>query len=74
VRHAGFNPLDHCNQWGWKEGRDPSVDFDTGGYPRANPDVAAAQINPLVQYLVWGAHEGRAAEANGLWATVGRPA
>ena len=30
-------------QFGWHEGRDPSVDFDTTAYLAAYPDVAAAQ-------------------------------
>ena len=28
---------------GWREGRDPSLEFDTASYLAANPDVAAAQ-------------------------------
>ena len=42
VAASGTNPLDHYDQFGWKEGRDPSVHFDTLGYLAANPDVAAA--------------------------------
>ena len=45
--------------FGWHEGRDPSVDFDTTAYLAAYPDVAAANINPLVHFLQFGQHEGR---------------
>lgn len=37
VAAAGFNPLDHYNTSGWKEGRDPSVNFDTSNYLSDNP-------------------------------------
>ena len=42
VAAAGVNPLDHYNMFGWHEGRDPSLDFDTTSYLAANPDVKAA--------------------------------
>ena len=42
VAAAGINPLDHYHQFGWREGRDPSVDFDTDVYLAHHPDVAAA--------------------------------
>jgi len=29
VKAAGVNPLDHYHTNGWKEGRDPSPNFDT---------------------------------------------
>jgi len=32
---------------GWKEGRDPSVNFDTKSYLAAYADVAAAHLDPL---------------------------
>src|ERR1035441_3976402 len=33
--------------------------FDPTFYNRANPEVAAANIDPLTHYLEWGAREGR---------------
>ena len=51
VKAANVNPLDHYNQFGWKEGRDPSVGFDTTSYRAAYPDVAAANVNPLTHFL-----------------------
>lgn len=51
--------LQHYNQWGWHEGRDPSAFFDTSGYLAAYADVAAAGINPLEHYHDWGWREGR---------------
>jgi hypothetical protein len=41
-----------------------SCTFDT--HPTANPDVDAAHVNPLEHFLLFGAHEGRAA-INGGW-------
>ena len=34
--------------YSWKEGRDPDAYFSTKGYLAANPDVAAAGIDPLI--------------------------
>ena len=64
---ADVNPLDHYNLFGWREGRDPSVGFDTTSYLAAYPDVAAANVNPLTHYLTYGFHEGRSAFADGVW-------
>ena len=59
-RPPAINPLQHYEQFGWKEGRDPSASFDTLGYLAANPDVAAAHVNPLDHFLQFGIYEGRA--------------
>ena len=64
---ANVNPLDHYNTFGWREGRDPSVGFDTTSYLAAYPDVAAARVNPLAHFLHFGIHEGRSAFADGVW-------
>jgi serralysin len=57
------------HQSGWHEGRDPSVNLDTIAYLAANPDIAAARIDPLVHYLQLGIHENRATFADGVWAS-----
>jgi hypothetical protein len=46
---------------------DPSVGFDTTRYLAANPDVAAAYVNPLSHYLHSGQYEDRSSQADGLW-------
>jgi hypothetical protein len=61
------NPLDHYHQYGWTEGRDPSVGFDTGTYLATYTDVAAAHIDPLWHFLRNGIHEGRSTFADGMW-------
>jgi len=58
VKAAGVNPLDHYDQAGWKEGRDPSTAFDTTDYLSHYPDVNAAHVNPLTHFLQFGIHEG----------------
>jgi hypothetical protein len=45
----------------------PSVSFDTTSYLAANPDVAAAHINPLTHFLFAGQREGRSAWGDGVW-------
>ena len=44
---------------GWKEGGDPSPDFSTSHYLRANGDVAGSGINPFFHYLRYGELEAR---------------
>jgi hypothetical protein len=44
-----------------------SAGFDTLGYLAANPDVAAAHVNPLDHFLQNGIYEGRAAVNDGPW-------
>ena len=64
ARRQSARPL---HAFGWKEGRDPSVDFDTTSYLAAYPDVAAAHVDPLAHFLQFGHHEGRSAFADGVW-------
>ena len=59
VWKAKVNPLDHFCNFGWKENRNPSKNFNTREYLKNNPDVAQANINPLVHYLADGQKEGR---------------
>ncbi len=51
--------LQHFNNLGWKEGRDPNAIFDTKGYLAAYTDVAQAGVNPLAHYDGIGFKEGR---------------
>ena len=53
---SGFQ---HYREFGWAEGRDPSAWMDTSAYLAANTDVAAAHIDPLQHFLLYGVHEGR---------------
>jgi hypothetical protein len=55
---AHINPFVHYDQNGWK--KDAIRDcFDTSSYLAANPDAAAAHIDPLLHYLQFGMAEGR---------------
>jgi len=53
----------HYQTYGWKEGRGASMYFDTSAYLAQNQDVAITGINPLDHFLIWGAAEGRLAQA-----------
>ena len=44
---------------GWRKGLNPDAWFDTRYYLARNPDVAAAQVNPLLHYETYGWKEGR---------------
>ncbi len=61
VKNAGVDAEWHFNNYGWKEGRDPSAYFDTSAYLARHTDVAAAGINPHQHFLAWGLNEGRTA-------------
>jgi hypothetical protein len=59
VAHAAVDPLEHFMTHGWREGRDPSINFSVTYYLRANPDVESVGINPLLHYVLSGRSEGR---------------
>lgn len=61
VKRAGVDAADHYLKYGWKEGRNPSVGFETTSYLRLNPDVAEAGQNPLVHFIEFGERQGRKA-------------
>lgn len=50
----------HYNNNGRFEGSNPNAIFNTNEYLTANPDVAAAGVNPFQHYLANGVNEGRA--------------
>ena len=58
-RRRSGRPLRRDGRLGGAE--PPTPFFDTAFYLVANPDVAAAGLNPLHHYLAGGAEEGRAA-------------
>jgi glycosyltransferase involved in cell wall biosynthesis/SAM-dependent methyltransferase len=52
----------HYCEIGWREGRNPSDDFDTNSYLAAYTDIRDAGINPFWHYVVAGASELRHAD------------
>lgn len=52
VKAAGIDAIRHYCNIGWKEGRNPSPDFNTRAYLLKHPELQLAEINPLVYYLV----------------------
>lgn len=65
VAKSGIDPLEHYFTRGWKERRDPSERFSTGGYLHAYPDILINGINPLLHYVRTGRWEGREPGAPG---------
>jgi len=59
VANAKIEPLTHFFYTGWREGRNPNLQFDTGYYLGANDDVREAGVNPFWHYLTCGRAEGR---------------
>jgi hypothetical protein len=59
VGEDGAAAARHYLNEGWRAGLDPGPDFSTGGYLRANPDVAAAGVNPLLHHIRNGRRGGR---------------
>lgn len=56
---SNHGATEHYLKAGAKLLYDPSPGFSTRRYLRANPDVAAAGMNPLLHYLRFGQKEGR---------------
>ena len=57
------DPAAHYHLHGWREGRNPSAEFDTNYYLNANPDVAASGMDPFLHYIWSGRTEGRTSKA-----------
>ncbi len=64
IAKSGMSPLDYFHNIGWKLGDDPSQNFDTKAYLLHNPDIAAANVDPLAHFLQFGQAEGRQAYAS----------
>ncbi|MDD2862047.1 MAG: hypothetical protein PHI71_13395, partial [Acidiphilium sp.] len=48
------DPTIHFCVIGWRDGRKPNPYFDPAFYRDRNPDIAAADTNPLVHYIEFG--------------------
>jgi hypothetical protein len=59
VYRSGMDPIEHYLIYGWKEGRYPSLRFNTKLYLYVYKDVDAAGMNPLLHYILYGKKEGR---------------
>ena len=59
VRQSGDDPIMHYIYYGFKEGRNPSADFDGDYYIQNNPELTDLNLNPLVHYSLYGMKEGR---------------
>jgi len=57
--------VQHYLKHGVALGLDPSSDFSTEGYLRLHPDVAEANLNPLLHFAKNGDHEGRITLSSG---------
>jgi glycosyltransferase involved in cell wall biosynthesis len=59
VLEARMDPFEHFMIHGWREGRNPSPQFQTLFYWNHSPDVKQAHVNPLLHWLLHGKSEGR---------------
>jgi len=59
VRDSGVDPIIHFMKDGWKEGRNPSPNFNTNYYLNKYKDVKDSGINPFIHYMIFGKQEGR---------------
>lgn len=66
VTEAGIDPLEHYLNYGWREGRNPSKDFNTKFYLEQHKDVSENGMSPLLHYALHGIHESRAISKNCL--------
>lgn len=59
VRASGMTAAEHYVKFGWKEGRNPSFNFDTNDYLFLNPDIKIKNICPVVHFEKYGKKEGK---------------
>ena len=59
VHSSKQNPIIHFIKTGWKEGKNPSENFNTLFYLSVNEDVRHENINALVHYIKLGKAENR---------------
>jgi len=57
VRKSDVDPLMHFVEWGWREGRNPSISFITKNYLDLHEDAKKTGINPVIHYLQFGQKE-----------------
>ena len=57
VKKAKIDPIKHYLKFGWKEGRNPSAEFNGNEYLNKRTDVRIVGICPLVHYLKFGKDE-----------------
>jgi hypothetical protein len=58
-KRSAFEAAVHFHATGWKAYCDPGPNFSTADYLLSNPDVLAADIDPLLHYLRYGRVEER---------------
>jgi len=59
IRASGADPILHYIYHGFKEGRNPSPNFDGNYYLKKYPKVKNSKMNPIVHYSLFGIKEGR---------------
>ena len=57
LKKIKIDPIKHYLKIGWKEGRNPSANFNTNAYLSKRFDVKFAKICPLVHYIMFGKNE-----------------
>lgn len=58
VRNAGADPHEHYVRHGWKEGREPGLDFDAHYYTKMHQGDGGADEAPLLHFLKTGKRHG----------------
>jgi len=59
VADADIDGYEHYANYGWKEGRNPSPNFDTKKYLKEHPDIAAENVCPVEHFINFGYKERR---------------
>ena len=59
VKKSKMNPIIHYLYYGYREGKNPSTEFETSYYLKKYPQVKKRGMNPLIHYIFWGKAEGK---------------
>ncbi len=51
IYENNIDPVSHYLEFGWKEGRNPSAQFDNSDYLKEHPELIEQGINPLLDFI-----------------------
>ncbi len=52
VAESGMEPVRHFCQYGWREGRNPNINFDVTSYLKKQPALVELGFNPFIHFIL----------------------
>ncbi len=57
IQDSELTPFEHYYYYGWKEGKNPSQDFNTKDYLVLHSNLRELEVNPLLHFVLYGAKD-----------------